>query len=195
MLIFKWISGAFIALLVSSAFGYFLWVEIPQFLFYKSTPGRIEQIEPVCFISSEGQSSAADCASVRARAGRKRVYQMYRATIRYKSPADDREHVETIVTRALGRITPGATWNLLAHTSDANRLQPVNLGGRAILFGVSVLLFVMWLRASVKRFVRRAIQGARGSSSSARGLLVPNQLLIGAIALAVLFFFFRSIKP
>ena len=191
MPIFLWKSKPILILLVTSAFGYFLWVEIPQFLLYKSTPGLIEQIEPVCFLSSEGQSSAADCASVRARAGRKKVYQMYRTTIRYKSPADDREHVETIVTRALGRITPGATWNLLAHTSDPTRLQPVNDGGRAILFGVSMLLFVIWLRSKLTSFVRRAIQGPRSHSSPSS----PNQLLIGAIAFAVFFFFFRFIRP
>ncbi len=191
MLFFQLVSKALLALLVTGACGYFLWVEIPQFLFYKSTPGLIEQIEPVCFLSSEGRSSAADCASVRARAGRKKVYLMYRTTIRYKSPADDREHVETIVTRALGPIIPGATWNLLAHTSDANRLQPVNNGGRSILFGVAVLLFVIWLRAKVTGFVRRSIQGPHRSS----GPLAPNKWLLGAIAFAVFLIFFRSIKP
>lgn len=195
MMMFTWISRALIALLVTGACGYFLWVEIPQFLFFKSTPGLIEHIEPVCFISSEGQASAADCESVRARAGKKRVYQMYRTTIRYQSPADQREHVETILTRALGPVRPGATWNLLAHTSDANRLQPVNDGGRAILFGVSVLLFVSWLRASLKRFIRGLIQGRRGATSSASGPVTPQRWLLGGIAFVVLFFFFRMIKP
>ena len=195
MLIFQLVSRSILALLVTSACGYFLWVEIPQFLFYKSISGLIEQIEPVCFLTSEGQSSAADCASVRARAGRKKVYQMYRTTIRYKSPADDREHVETIVTRALGPVIPGTTWTLLAHTSDASRLQPKNDGGRAILFGLSVLLFVMWLRAKVFRFVRRTIQGAVGSSSAVSAPLAPNKWLLGAIAFAVFLIFFRSIRP
>jgi hypothetical protein len=194
MMIFQWVSRALLALLVTGACGYFLWVEIPQFLFFKSTPGLIEQIEPVCFLSSEGQSSAADCATVRARAGKKKIYQMYRATIRYKSPADDREHIETIVTRALGPIVPGTTWNLLAHTYDANRVQPRNDGGRALLFGASVLLFVVWLRGVVNRFVRRTIQGAR-SSSSPSGPLGPVKWVIGAIAFAVFFIFFRAIKP
>ncbi len=194
MMIFRGLSRALIAFLIAFAGGYFLWVEIPQFLYFKSTPGLIEQVEPVCFLGSEGQSSASDCATVRARAGKKRVYQMYRAAIRYRSPADDREHVETIVTRALGPVRVGATWKLLAHTSEANRVQPVNNGGRAALFAVSVLLFVSWIRASLNRFVRRAIQGPRGSSLSASGALGPRKLLLGAIAFAVLVFFFRSIQ-
>lgn len=195
MMIIRWASRALIALLVTCACGYFLWVEIPQFLFFKSTPGLIEYVEPVCFLSSEGQSSATDCAAVRARAGNKRVNQMYRATIRYQSPADDREHVETIVTRALGPVRNGATWKLLAHTAEANRVQPVNNGGRAILFGVVVLGFVIWLRASLNRFVRRAIQGPGRSSLAAGGPLGAQKLLLGAIALAVFLIFFRSIQP
>lgn len=185
------LSRAIIALLVVCASGYFLWVEIPQFLFFKSTAGLVEHIDPVCFLSSEGQSSAADCASVRARAGKKRVYQMYRTTIRYQSPADDREHVQTILTRALGPIRAGATWKLLAHTSDANRIQPVNNGGRAVLFGVSVLLFVMWLRASLRKFVRRMIHGA---SPAATAPLSPQNWMLGVIAVAVFFVVFRAIN-
>lgn len=191
MMIFRLVSTALIALLVTGAFGYFLWVEIPQFLFFKSTTARVEHIDPVCFLSSEGQSSATDCDTVRARAGKKRVYQMYRTTVRYQSPADDREHIETIITRALGPVHPGARWPLLAHTSEANRVQPVNNAGRSILFGVSVLLFVIWLRTVVNRFVRRTIQRHQSPS----GQMSPQKWLLAAIACAVFFLFIRTMRP
>jgi hypothetical protein len=184
------------AVLAVGALGYFLWVEIPQFLFFRSTQALVERVEPVCFVSGEGQASADDCASVRARAGRKRVYQMYRATLRYPSPADDREHVETIMTRALGQLRPGASWKVLAHRSEANRVQPANESGRAILFGVSVLLFVSWLRGVVSRYIRRTIQGAQGSSRAGGGMLGRPGWLVGAIAIAIFFFVMtRSIRP
>lgn len=163
MSIMKQLQGALVLVLVVGAGGYFLWVEIPQFLFFRSTQAVVEDVEPVCFLSSEDRSAASDCASVRARAGKKRVYQMYRTTLRYESPADEREHRETIVTRALGPVRAGATWKVLAHTSDANLVQPANQGGRAALFGVTVLLFVSWLRGAVNRFVRRAIGGRRAA--------------------------------
>lgn len=194
MKVFQWISMAVLALLVTSACGYFLWVEVPQFLFFQSTPGLIEYVEPVCFLSSEGQASASDCATVRARAGKKRVYQMYRTTVRYQSPADNREHIETIVTRALGPLRVGATWNFMAHTSEANRIQPVNNGGRSALFGVSVLLFVIWFRATVNRFVRRLIQGRRGAAPVAAPLS-PQKWILGGIACALVFILIRSMRP
>jgi hypothetical protein len=164
MSIIQLVVKALLGVAVAGALGYFVWVEVPEFLFFKSTTAVIERVEPVCFVSGEGQASASDCAGVRARAGKKRVYQMYRTTLRYESPADGREHIETIVTRALGPIRPGATWKVLAHTSDANRVQPKNDGGRAILFGVSMLLFVVWLRGVVNRWVRRAVRGAWATS-------------------------------
>jgi hypothetical protein len=196
MTILRLAQQVLLAILVTGAVGYFLWVEIPQFLFFKSTQARVEHVDPVCFLSKEGQSSAADCASVRARAGKSRVYQMYRTTLRYQSPSDDREHIETILTRALGPLRPGATWKVLAHTSEANRVQPANEGGRAILFGVSVLLFVSWLRGMVRRYIRRSIQGAQGPLTATSGMLGTRGWLFGAIAVAFLFFVFtRSIRP
>jgi hypothetical protein len=192
MSIFRLAQKLLLAILTAGALGYFLWVEIPQFLFFQSTQALVERVEPVCFVSGEGQASADDCASVRARAGKKRVYQMYRATLRYPSPADDREHIETIVTRALGPLMPGAKWKVLAHKSEANRVQPANEGGRAILFGVSVLLFVAWLRGVVKRYIHRTIQ----SSRAAGGVPGTRGWVIGAIAIAIFFFVItRSIRP
>lgn len=194
MSVFRLITTAIIALLLTSAFGYFLWIEVPQFLFFKSTPALVESVEPVCFLSSEGQASAADCATVRARAGKKRVYQMYRTTLRYQSPADDREHIETIITRALGPIRPGATWKLLAHTAEPNRIQPVNEAGRSILFGVSVLLFVTWFRSAFRKFVRRAIQGRQGLSPATSAAYGPQHYILGGVAFAVFFIFFLTIR-
>lgn len=194
MTLLQMVTRAALALIITAAFGYFLWVEIPQFLFFQSTPGRVEYIEPVCFLSSEGQETAADCASVRARAGKKRVYQMYRTTIRYQSPADDREHLETIVTRAVGPARVGATWQMMAHTSDARRVQPVNMGGRSILFGVTVLLFVFWLRAALNRFVRRKIQ-SRFGRGGASGPLSPQQWVLGGVAFVVFMVILRVIRP
>lgn len=184
-----WLAQKVLLVVLSAgALGYFLWVEIPQFLFFRSTQALVERVEPVCFVSGEGQASADDCASVRARAGNKRIYEMYRATLRYSSPADDREHVESIVTRALGTLKPGAKWKVLAHVSDANRVQPRNEGGRSILFGVSVLLFVTWLRGKILRYIRRAIQGARGSSRAGGGMLGARGWVIGVIAIAIFYF-------
>lgn len=159
MAIFQLVQRVVVGLLGVGALGYFLWVEIPQFLFYKSTQAVVERVEPVCFLSSEGREAARDCASVRAEAGRKKVYVMYRTTLRYQSPADEREHVETIVTRAMGPLFAGAKWKMMAHTSDADVVMPPNEGGRAILFGVAVLFFVAWLRGVVSRYIRRTIQG------------------------------------
>jgi hypothetical protein len=51
----------------------------------------------------------------------------------------------TILTRALKPLIPGVRWKILAHKSEANHVEPTNDGGRAILFGVSVLFFVIWL--------------------------------------------------
>lgn len=191
MALLRLLSGAFMALLLVGSSGYFLWVEIPQFLFFRSTAGLIEHIEPVCFLASEGQADAADCGSVRARAGRKKVYQMYRATIRYTSPADEREHVETIVTRALGPVMPGATWKLMAHTSDANRVQPVNQSGRAILFATLVIVFVSWLRGAVNRYVRRKVQASLGPA----GTRSPRSVMIGAVAFVVFLVFLFTVRP
>lgn len=188
MPIFRFVQGVLLALVATGAIGYFLYVEIRQFIYFRSTQAVLERVEPVCFLSSEGRSSAADCASVRARAGGDKVYQMYRATLRYQSPADDREHVETILTRSLGPLMPGAHWKLLAHKTDATRVEPTNDGGRAILFGASVLLFVIWLRGALNRYVRRKVMAARAKPQPVGGWL------IAAIAVA-LFFVFRTITP
>lgn len=147
------LSTALIALLVTGAFGYFLWVEI-TIPFFKSFPGCVEDVDPVCFLSSKGRSSAKDCDTVRARAGKKPVCQMYRN----QSPAEHREQIETSITGALGPVQTDTTWKLLAHTSAANRIQSVNNAGRCLPLGVSVLLFVILLRRVVNNFVRHAIQ-------------------------------------
>ncbi len=191
MAIFRLAKAALFVLLGALAVGYFLFVEIRQLVLFKSTQARVERVEPVCFLSNEGRSSAADCASVRARAGGSQVYQMYRATLRYQSPADDREHIETILTRALGPVVAGASWNVLAHKSDANRVEPRDDGGRAILFGASVLFFVMWLRGALNRYVRRVTLRARAAPRPAGGQRI---WLMAALAFA-LFFVFRSIAP
>ncbi|MBM3797059.1 MAG: hypothetical protein FJW31_24115 [Acidobacteria bacterium] len=120
---------------------------------------------------------------------------MYRATLRYQSSADDREHVETMLTRALGPLMPGASWKLLAQKVDATRVEPVNDGGRAILFGASVFLFVVWLRVVLNRYVRRTIQGAQASSRAARGGRLGQRAWLIAAIVFVFFFVFRLTAP